>query len=168
MALASRVYFNAVFGGLGGLVGWMLFGVLGGRAPSALAGGALIRGGIRYFLVGREAVRDRALLRFARLAAFGVVFGAAGGALGMAVGEGVHSLLVGWLGAGRDFRHLCGTMLARGLGWMLLGAAVGLGEGVAARSPGKVSYGALGGALGGFAGGALSDLGVELSRDAAE
>ena len=27
MALLTRIYFNAVFGALGGLLGWMLFGV---------------------------------------------------------------------------------------------------------------------------------------------
>src|SRR5207237_781127 len=54
--------------------------------------------------------------------------------------------------------HLLGTMLARGLGWMVLGLAVGVSEGVAARSLGKLSYGILGGALGGFVGGALFGL----------
>ncbi len=34
MALLSKIYFNAVFGALGGLLGWMLFGVLGERLPS--------------------------------------------------------------------------------------------------------------------------------------
>src|SRR5947209_2313102 len=138
MALASRLYFNAVFGGLGGLVGWMLFGALGDRAaasdrvPQQLAlGGALIGGAIGYFLVGGDALRDRSLVRFARLAAFGTVLGAAGGALGMVVGERVHFRLVEWLGAGSGGGHLLGTMLARGLGWMLLGAAVGVSEGVA-------------------------------------
>src|SRR5439155_21759007 len=29
MALLTRIYFNAVFGGLGGLLGWMLFGIFG-------------------------------------------------------------------------------------------------------------------------------------------
>ena len=27
MALLTRIYFNAVFGALGGLLGWLLFGV---------------------------------------------------------------------------------------------------------------------------------------------
>ena len=46
-------------------------------------------------------------------------------------------------------------MFARGLGWMFLGAAVGVSEGVAARSLGKLSYGTAGGTLGGFIGGAF-------------
>ena len=63
MALASRIYFNAVFGGLGALFGWMLFGILGDANPSSqraflmfthedtnlFLGGALIGGMIGYF-----------------------------------------------------------------------------------------------------------------------
>src|SRR5271154_3428760 len=32
--LLSRVYFNAVYGALGGLLGWLLFGVYGEKNPS--------------------------------------------------------------------------------------------------------------------------------------
>ena len=169
MALLVRVYFNALFGGLGGLLGWMLFGVFGDKnAPGyylwlqLLLGGALIGGIIGYFVVSVEAIRDRSLVRFCRLAAYGAVLGAIGGAVGMLLGEGVNYYLVGALGAGRPgtigLLHQLGTLLARGLGWMLLGAAVGVSEGVAARSLGKLSYGTLGGALGGFLGGALFSL----------
>ena len=31
MALLTRIYFNAVFGALGGLLGWMLFSVFGSK-----------------------------------------------------------------------------------------------------------------------------------------
>ena len=34
MPLLMRVYYNAVFGALGGLLGWMLFGVFGDKSPS--------------------------------------------------------------------------------------------------------------------------------------
>ena len=92
MALWSRIYFNAVYGGLGGLVGWMLFGIFGDKnAPQdrvtgqLLLGGALIGGAIGYFLVSVEALRDRSLVRFVRLASYGVILGLVGGALGMAV-----------------------------------------------------------------------------------
>jgi len=57
--------------------------------------------------------------------------------------------------------HLLGAMLARGLGWMFLGVAVGFSEGIAARSLGKFSYGTLGGAIGGFIGGMLFGLALE-------
>jgi hypothetical protein len=175
MALASRIYFNAVFGAVGGLLGWLLFGILGDktapddRVQAQLAlGGAVVGGAVGYFVVAADALRDRSLLRFVRLASYGLVLGAAGGALGMLVGDWVHFRLVASVGAGRGTGALLGNMLARGLGWTLLGVAVGVGEGVAARSLGKLSYGTLGGALGGFAGGALFGLAVELTRGRGE
>ena len=62
MALLARVYFNAVFGALGGLLGWMLFGVFGDPAASDrthwLLGGALIGGSIGYLIVGVDALRE--------------------------------------------------------------------------------------------------------------
>jgi hypothetical protein len=155
MALLSRIYFNAVYGGLGGLIGWMLFGVLGDPRQAdrfhVLLGGAIIGGSIGYLVVSVEAIRDRSLVRFCRLASYGVVLGAVGGALGLWLGDEVNYLLLEQFGA----RQTAFAILARGVGWMVLGLAVGFSEGIAARSLGKISYGMLGGALGGFVGGAL-------------
>jgi hypothetical protein len=176
MGLVTRVYYNAVFGALGGLVGWMLFGIFGDKnAPQdrvtgqLLLGGALIGGAIGYFLVSVEAIRDRSLVRFVRLASYGVVLGLAGGALGMVVGDWVNYWLVRGLGAGRhtSVLHLLGTMAARGLGWTFLGVAVGFSEGIAARSLGKFSYGTAGGAVGGFIGGSLFGLALEVTKNQA-
>jgi hypothetical protein len=164
MGLLSRIYFNAVFGALGGLLGWMLFGVFGRKDASQadvlwqlLLGGALIGGAIGYFLVSVDALRDRSLVRFVRLASYGVALGAAGGALGLWLGEWINYGLVGWTGSQQHggARALLVTVLARGIGWTFLGAAIGVSEGIAARSLGKFSYGTLGGAIGGFVGGAL-------------
>lgn len=155
MALLARIYFNAVFGALGGLLGWLLFGAFGDPGASEvrqwLIGGAIIGGSIGYCVAGVEALRDRALVRFCRLASYGVVFGALGGALGLWLGEQINFVLVADFGG----RNSLVALLARGLGWMVLGSAVGLSEGIAARSLGRVSYGTLGGALGGFVGGAV-------------
>lgn len=162
MALLGRIYFNAVFGALGGLLGWMLFGVFGELAvPDErrwiiwLVGGALIGGAVGYLVVGAEAIRDRSLVRFCRLASYGVILGAAGGALGMVIGEEVNFALVGRIGRTDGALPILAAMLARGLGWMFLGLAVGISEGTAARSLGKFSYGTIGGMIGGFIGGAL-------------
>lgn len=171
--MAGRIYFNAVFGGLGGLLGWMLFGVFGDRAAPAdhmtaqlALGGALIGGSIGYLLVGADALRDRSALRFFRLGTYGVLIGAAGGSIGMVIGETVHYQIVARIGTGKpgDLATVLADMLARGLGWVLLGVAVGVSEGLAARSLGKLSYGMIGGALGGFMGGAVFGLAVELTR----
>jgi hypothetical protein len=167
MALLARIYFNAVFGGLGGLLGWMLFGVFGDRyaaeaAAQQIIGGALIGGFIGYFEVGVDAIRDGSLVRFCRLASYGVVLGALGGALGMWVGERVHfylvTLLTNWRGGTAGTMGAVFEVLSRGLGWMFLGVAVGVSEGIAARSLGKLTYGTMGGAIGGFVGGAIFGL----------
>jgi hypothetical protein len=164
MALLTRIYFNAVFGALGGLLGWMLFGVFGDKNPTQepgflfltqeqtnwLLGGALIGGLIGYFVVSVEAIRDRSLIRFVRLASYGIVLGVIGGALGMLIAEGLHQRLIAWLG-----RYFVVEVIARGLAWSILGMAIGMSEGIAARSLGKFSYGLLGGTLGGFVGGCL-------------
>lgn len=177
MPLLTRLYWNAVFGALGGLVGWMLFGVFGEKNPSSeiafgpfshenvnlLLGGALIGGAIGYFVVGVEAIRDRAFVRFVRLASYGVLLSWFGGAVGMLVGDKVNYWLIGMLG-----NRLWVTLLARGLGWSLLGVAIGMTEGIAARSLGKFSYGALGGALGGFLGGMLFELFHSIARQSLE
>jgi hypothetical protein len=164
MAILSKMYFNAVFGALGGLLGWMLFGVLGEKNPSSepaflflsyldlnlLLGGAVIGGSIGYFVVSVEAIRDQSLIRFARLASYGVLIALVGGALGMYVGDRINQLIIAMVG-----NFLVLAMFARGLGWSLLGLAIGASEGIAARSLGKFSYGTIGGVLGGFIGGAL-------------
>jgi len=152
-------------------LGWLLFGVFGDKSAAEgrltaqlLLGGALIGGVIGYFVVGVEAIRDRNPVRFARLASYGVALGAVGGAVGMVVGDWVNFHLVGALGASREGTgawHTLGTMLARGLGWTFLGVAVGFSEGIAARSLGKLSCGA----VGGFVGGALFGLLYLMTRD---
>jgi hypothetical protein len=132
----------------------MLFGVFGEKEPGGgvreqlnwLLGGALIGGMIGYFVVSVEAIRDRAFVKFARLASYGVVLGAIGGAIGMFLGEQINF----GLHASDNWVML---MLARGIGWTFLGVAIGMSEGIAARSLGRFSYGTLGGALGGFVGG---------------
>ncbi len=167
MALLSRIYFNAVFGALGGLLGWMLFGVFGDKNPGEgwpltlqmLMGGALIGGVIGYFVVSVEAIRDGAVAKFARLATYGFLLGAGGGALGMFVGDQANYFLQKLLGGSGLV-----AMLARGIGWTFLGAAIGMSEGFAARSFGKFSYGTVGGALGGFVGGCLFELFYSMAR----
>jgi hypothetical protein len=186
MALLSRLYWNAVFGALGGLVGWMLFGVFGDKYANSeiafrlfffipltnadvnsLLGGSLIGGAIGYFVVSVDAIRDRSFQRFVRLASYGVLLNALGGALGMLSGEKINDFLNRTLIGLFDYRLLIG-MAARGLGWSLLGVAIGMTEGIAARSRGKFSYGAIGGAIGGFLGGVLFELFHSFARQSLE
>ncbi|MFL5242082.1 MAG: FHA domain-containing protein [Gemmataceae bacterium] len=172
MPLFDRIYFNGVFGALGGLLGWMLFAVFGDKSASQnevsvqlLLGGACIGGVIGYFVVSVDAIRDRSLVRFCRLASYGAVLGAVGGAVGMWVGDTVNFKLVEWIGAVRGTKELLLTVFARGLGWMFLGLAVGASEGIASRSLGKFTYGLAGGASGGFLGGILFALSYDKAKN---
>ncbi|MFO0877847.1 MAG: FHA domain-containing protein [Gemmataceae bacterium] len=169
MALLTRIYFNTVFGALGGLLGWMLLSVLGRDSADTgqlLFNGALVGAGIGYLVVSVDAMRDRSWLRFGRLATYGLLLGALGGAFGMFLAERVNFLLVKNIGAIRGSSvAFTLTVVARGLGFLFLGAAVGISEGIAARSLGKLSYGTLGGTLGGFLGGCLFGLVYLLTRD---
>jgi MFS family permease len=163
-----RIWYNAVFGGLGGLLGWLLFGRFVGWLVDtgaidpildwqlvAILGGLFIGASIGYFVVSVDAILDRAAVKFLRYASVGVVLGAAGGLVGFWVGEGVNYALQPAAGETMTNGRAAGIVLARGIGWMLFGLLVGVSEGVAARSFGKFSYGAIGGTLGGFIGGAI-------------
>src|SRR5260221_13467718 len=97
MPLFDRIYFNGVFGALGGLLGWMLFAVFGDKSASQnqvgiqlLLGGACIGGAVREFVVSRGAVRDRSLGRFCLPASDCGGLGAGGGALRTAGGGDVN------------------------------------------------------------------------------
>ena len=240
--LLSRIYFNAVYGALGGLLGWLLFGVFGEKAATHdpvflpaevrvkdladgtqktftlvgpgqensqtdkilttsligqallgkkagdvaeikepagtlryeivstyfltkehvnwIIGGILIGGLIGYFVVSVEAIRDRSLVRFARLASYGLVLGLIGGGVGMLIAENVLDVLKSVLG-----ESLIVKVLGRGIAWSLLGVAIGASEGIAARSLGKFSYGTLGGAIGGFVGGCLFMIVYQISLE---
>jgi hypothetical protein len=174
MPLLLRVYYNAVFGALGGLLGWMLYGVFGDKNPgsdsaflfftrqdmNSFLGGALIGGAIGLLIVSVEAIRDGALVRFARLASYGVVLGAVGGALGMYIGDQVNYLLV-------KSDNALVAILARGIGWTFLGISIGMSEGIAARSLGRFSYSTIGGAIGGFIGGCLFMFFYQIAQRAA-
>src|ERR1043165_6722040 len=163
MAILSKMYYSAVFGALGGLLGWMLFGILGERNPSKetaflflsylalnlLLGGAVIGGAIGYVVVSVEAIRDQSLVRFARLASYGVLLSIIPGAIGMFLGDRINEWSDRLIG-----NYFIVTVFARALGWSLLGLAIGGTEGIAARSLGKFSYGTIGGLMGGFIGGA--------------
>lgn len=157
MARLVQIYYNAVFGALGGLLGWMLFGIFTPPAVgewdwhAALAGGAIIGLVIGYFVDSVDAILDRSLVRFVRYAAYGIILGAIGGAVGYWVGDWVNYAL---MPSGSD-AGLIGRVTARALGWMLFGLLVGVSEGIAARSVGKLTYGAIGGSLGGLIGGGI-------------
>ena len=144
-----RVYFNAVLGGLGGLLGWAVVAALPGGSSEGgwriylsdvligIACGVCIGGAVG---AADGIVTNRSAARVKRGMSYGAMIGAAGGAVGLLLGEVVFSL------AG-------GGVWPRAVGWAIFGLFVGASEGFACSMPTKVRYGMLGGLLGGLIGG---------------
>ena len=145
MSLKLRIYYNAVFGSIGGLLAWYLLGQFGAfhsvilrDVTAGVCIGSLI-GGLMGCIDG---LFDKSLFKIGRGSFYGAWYGLLGGMIGLLIGE----LILWYMGEG---------ILGRAFGWLCLGLAVGRSEGVANKARRKISYGAIGGSAGGFLGGAI-------------
>lgn len=155
MNRARQIYYNAVFGAIGGLLAWQIVGLFATGAWPLTAANAFIGAGAGLCIGLATGAADglvhglplpRTLLGALRGAAVGLV----SGAIGMVLG-GLLFVLTG------------GGLAGRLLGWVLLGLLLGLGSGLVARSPLRTSYGAIGGTVAGALGGLLYELMTQLS-----
>lgn len=147
MSKALQIYYTAVLGALGGLLGWWLMGSLPTDALGIWAAYPLVGAGLGVAIAGCVAATEGALVKRRALRAMadmlrGALSGAALGLLGLVLAE------LGFLAIGGGF-------VGRTLGWMLLGLAIGLGEPLLSRRLRRAAHGAAGGAVGGAVGGAL-------------
>ncbi len=153
MNLAWQAYDRAVWGALGGLLGWLLFGVFGDAQAAEdsvvqhLVGGACMGGAVGYCLAGGTALYGRLWLRGARLAVHGLTFGLTGGVLGFRLGNSLEAP---------------GGLV---LGWGVVGFMIGNSQGFAMRAPALVARGVVAGTVGGLTGGSIC---VVLLRDSPE
>src|SRR5208283_739729 len=134
----EKLLFYAAAGALGGFAAWGVSEpILGIRQVYArdILFGALISA----FLASIETLSVGQIRQAVRRFVVGGLIGAAGGALGLIVGEFAFDLL--------------GGLNGRILGWSVLGIAVGLGVGSASGSAARRRNGAIGGVLGGALGG---------------
>ncbi|NSW54727.1 MAG: FHA domain-containing protein [Armatimonadetes bacterium] len=155
-------------GAIGGFLGW-LAQESGARAVEVAGGsrgmgelllemgrfGAVVGGSVGIFVSSAEWLVAGIWPRAARAGLAGLITGALGGAAGGALGQALFTLILpaetsGLWGAG-------GSVLARALGWALIGSSVGIGPGIAERAPARIVNGLLGGLAGGFTGGLLFD-----------
>lgn len=143
-----RIYYNAILGALGGLIGWALITLLLRFETSqtfwlllrdALFG-ALVGACIGFAVGSAEQLAGRWRLPNLQQSALSAAIGAGAGLLGLVIGELIF-LLAG------------GGVWSRALGWALFGALLGLGQWRVTGMPSKGSYGALGGLFGGLLGG---------------
>jgi hypothetical protein len=145
MSRRLRAYYYAVFGAIGGLVGWQMSNVLGLSFSqniflSDMVVGALLGVCIGIPLGAAEGLVTLSPLRALRAGAIAGIVGLFAGAVGLPLGEAAFQVV----GAGG---------FGRALGWGLLGLFLGLAESVTGGT--QRWKGALGGAIGGGLGGAL-------------
>ena len=144
MSLRLRIYYNAVFGAIGGLLAWYLLGQFGAFSSLILrdaVAGACVGSLVGGFIGCIDGLFDRSVYKILRGSWYGAQYGLLGGVVGLLLGE-----LILW--------SLGGGILGRACGWTCLGVAVGMSEGIANKARRKTSYGSVGGAAGGFLGGA--------------
>ena len=170
MSLQAKTFLNLLAGGLAGVLAWTLTDLTGWfadvlNATQVVTGGKyLLYGAVFGLLLGLLlAVVDSLSLesrrRMTQTLALGAGIGAFGGMMGLWLGQTVYGIVVGTGGneitsTGRFFVLL----VARALGWSLIGGIVGAAQGAASRSPLVARQGAFGGLLGGFLGGTVFEV----------
>jgi hypothetical protein len=140
-----RTYYYAVFGAIGGLIGWQVSNLLGLSFISNIylseaVVGALVGLSIGLLIGIAEGLLTMNLVQAAKSGGLGGLLGLGAGALGLPLGE--------WL-----FQTVGAGVFGRALGWAVFGLLIGLAEGMGSRS--QVWKGMLGGLLGGALGGFL-------------
>lgn len=140
-----RTYFYAVFGAIGGLVGWQISDQLGLSFASNLYLSEAIVGAMVGFVIGlcigiTEGMLTQNFVQAIKAGLFSAMLGLIAGAIGLPLSEYLFQVV----GAG---------FIGRALGWGVFGLLLGLAEGVVGKS--QAWKGMLGGLLGGALGGAL-------------
>lgn len=147
MSKRQQIYYNAVFGAIGGLIAWLVLGQFPTATWNLWIATAIIGAGAGLFIGGAVGAVDGAVTkRSARRAIIGAALGALAGII-----SGLAGLLIGQAG----FLLTGGGFVGRTVGWTMLGLFLGLGEGLVERRKKRAAYGAIGGTVAGIIGGLI-------------
>jgi len=145
MNRTMRIYYYAVLGAMGGLIGWQASNLVGLSFWSNLYLSEVLVGGLIGLSIGAliglsEGLSTRKPLQILKSGGISGLFGFVGGAIGLPIAEFL-------------FQFLGGDVISRAIGWgifgLLIGAAFGITSGAEAWKP--ALGGGIGGLLGGFA-----------------
>jgi pSer/pThr/pTyr-binding forkhead associated (FHA) protein len=175
MSLQAKTFLNLLAGGLAGVLAWILTDLTGWFTdifqphrmvvsglfgdPKYLLYGALFGLLLGLMLAVVDSLSVGSQRRMIQALALGAGIGALGGWVGLSLGQSVFGAIVGngsdeITSPGRFFVLL----VARALGWSLIGGTVGAAQGVVSRSPLVARQGAFGGLIGGFLGGTVFEI----------
>lgn len=150
-----KIYFNAVLGGIGGLLGWLLMASMESGSWDNLYVWYAVIGPLIGICIGLcigsadGLIVSRSLRRLAWGALVGALLGAVGGVIGLPLGEWIFET------AKEGGGSLAQGVWPRALGWGVFGLLVGMSDGFAWMMPNRIRYGMIGGLLGGLVGGSL-------------
>ena len=145
MSRLMRLYYYAVLGAMGGLIGWQASNKIGLSFWSNIYLSEILVGGLIGLSIGgliglSEGLNSRNILQVLKSGLFSGGLGLIGGAIGLPLAEGLFQLIGGGL-------------VGRAIGWALFGLLIG---GAFAITSGSEAWKpALGGALGGLLGGGV-------------
>lgn len=162
MKLSHKTVLYGLAGAFGGSTAWALilqasFSAGKGLFTEIILGsfaGMFIGG----FIWSHEAIAGRQYKAAAKRAAYGALAGLLGGAAGASLGNTAFSTLGKLVADLGGMKASLGMTLAVGLGWAILGAAVGASGGLIIRSRDRTLHGLSGGFIGGFLGGLAFNL----------
>jgi Ca-activated chloride channel family protein len=157
--LSYKILLYSAAGALGGSAAWAFVlyvsGTAGGGLLMEVVLGALTGMFIGGFIWSHESITGRQFQAAMKRAVYGAAAGILGGAAGAALGNTVFTALGKIVVDAGGFRASLGIALAVGLGWAVLGTAIGISGGIMIRSLDRTLYGLAGGSVGGFLGGLL-------------
>ncbi|NJP07836.1 MAG: FHA domain-containing protein [Chloroflexaceae bacterium] len=147
MSKFLQVYYHALFGALGGLLGWWIVGSIATQTWNIWAAAAVVGTGLGLCIGGMIAATDSTMIK--RVPKRALYDGAIGALAGAIAG------LLGFLLAQGAFLVLTGGFVGRALSWMLLGLLIGVSDFAVHRQLHRARYAAIGGLAGGLAGGLI-------------
>jgi len=155
MSRLMRVYYYAVLGAIGGLIGWQFSNLIGLSFTENLLLNEVLVGALIGLCIGvliglAEGILTRNPIQAVKACLISGGLGTLGGAVGLPVAEGM-------------FQMLGGEIIGRAIGWGIFGLFLGLAAGIT--GGGQMWKGALGGLLGGLLGGALLETSSRLLED---
>lgn len=151
MTKRMQIYYNALFGAIGGLLGWFIIGSFRTETWNIWLASLFIGAGVGLFIGLSVGAVEGVVIKGSPVQAMrgglsGAVIGLASGMIGLLLGEAVFLLIQGGL-------------IARSLGWMSLGLLLGLGQGLLdRRSNRRITYSTVGGTIAGLVGGLIYEL----------
>lgn len=165
----TRILRNLVFGAIGGFLGWAIIEPNGYLRPpddpavpypaaAFLLFGCIAGAAIGLCIGLSEGIAAGSYRMVRRSAALGTATGVAGGLIGLMFGQAVYGPMATSANRAPLFVGFVMHLIARSLGWSLVGLCIGFSQGLPSFSTKRMRNGAIGGFLGGAAGGAAFEV----------